>query len=163
MTVTYEAIATTTLGSNQASYTFSSIPGTFTDLVLVSRGTTAAGGTDRGLLFRVNSDTGSNYSYTNLDGNGTSASSDRGSNDVFGIAGLISSSTQSVSIAQFFNYANTTTNKTILARGNNAGARVRASVSLWRSTSAINSITIFDSANDLSSGSTFTLYGIKAE
>ena len=161
MASTYEPIATTTLGSAASSYTFSSIPSTYTDLVLVTVGT-LSGGTDRGLLFQVNSDTGTNYSLTLLDGNGTSASSGRDTNSNFGNAGLASTSNQCVSIAHFMNYANTTTYKTVLSRGNNSGYRVRAAVSLWRSTSAISSITIYDSAYNLSSGFTATLYGIKA-
>ena len=58
MTATYDCIATTTLGSDQASVTFSAISGNYTDLVIVGNGALTAGA---GTLFiRFNSDTGSN-------------------------------------------------------------------------------------------------------
>ena len=63
------------------------------------------------------------------------------------------------------NYSNTTTNKTVLARGNRASSGVVAQVGMWGNTSAITSITIdnVDSASaNFVAGSTFTLYGIKA-
>jgi len=59
------------------------------------------------------------------------------------------------------NYANTTTNKTILSRSNAADKGVMATVSLWRNTAAINSITLLASANNFATGSTFSLYGVK--
>jgi hypothetical protein len=161
MAATYEPIATTTLGSNQANVTFSTISGSYTDLVLICS-VSLASLTDRGLLFQVNGDTGTNYSLTNLDGNGSSAASGRDTNNTFGMAGLASSANVTTSITHFMNYSNTTTYKTMLARGNNSGYLVRASVSLWRNTAAITSIKIFDSTVNLASGSTFTLYGIKA-
>ena len=63
------------------------------------------------------------------------------------------------------NYSNTTTYKTILGRANNAVTGVTETVGLWRSTSAITSMTLLQSyGSDLfKTGSTFTLYGIKAE
>ena len=55
-----------------------------------------------------------------------------------------------------------TTNKTFLARGNDANDATVVFAGLWRNTNAISSITLTGSAVNLSSGSTFTLYGIKA-
>jgi len=73
---TYTPIATTTLGSTTASYTFSSIPSTYTDLVLVVIGEayfTSTNYINTGVQF--NSDTGSNYAAHYLIGNGSSVSS----------------------------------------------------------------------------------------
>jgi hypothetical protein len=58
MATTYEPIATTTLGTAAASITFSSIPATYTDLRLVVMCKLLA---HQLLMFRFNSDTGSNY------------------------------------------------------------------------------------------------------
>ena len=59
------------------------------------------------------------------------------------------------------NYANTTTYKTTLVRHNNVSQTVSAVVNLWRSTSAITSITLSnESATNFDVGATFTLYGI---
>ena len=72
MAITYEPIATTTLGSAQASVSFSSFSG-YTDLVLVCVATTASD--DQFLSVQFNGDTGSNYSNTYMTGNGSTATS----------------------------------------------------------------------------------------
>jgi len=155
---TYTPIATQTLGSNTASVTFSSIPSTYTDLVLVFAGTNVSGLSGNGIRF--NSDSGSNYSSTNLNGDGSSASSFNFPNTNYMRAG-ISNNSQSVSIVQIQNYSNTTTNKTVLARGSSGASYVRVDVGMWRNTAAINSILYYvDSGANFASGSTFTLYGI---
>ena len=160
---TYTPIATTTLGSAAASYTFSSIPSTYTDLILVFNGS-ASSGTPFTTL-RFNGDTATNYSDTTLSGNGTSASSGRDSSTTFiYVSGADTLSTgMSQLIVNFQNYSNTTTYKTALARSANAANGTSAAVGLWRSTAAINSITVMlNSASNYAAGSTFTLYGIAA-
>jgi hypothetical protein len=160
---TYSPIATTTLGSATGSYTFSSIPSTYTDLVLVASGLVSINGYDCDV--RVNSDTGANYSYTVLGGNGTSAVSYRQTGVTFIRFSTYSSwstTTPAVSIMQFQNYANTSTYKTIMGRDNASVNGTDATVGMWRSTSAINSITLFVQGANFSTGTTFTLYGIAA-
>lgn len=170
MPATYEPIATTTLTSNQASVAFSSIPTTYTDLIFVIEGYNAVG---NGYYprFYFNADTGSNYSYTVLEGNGTTAGSTRGNSASRVLLGFqyapwtTSSSNRGNIILHIFNYANTTTNKTSLSRSNTPSNGVNATVSLWRSTAAINAVTFVgdtDISQSYGSGSTFTLYGIKA-
>lgn len=155
---TYTPIATTTLGSAQASVTFSSL-GSYTDLVLVVNCTTAS---DSNVLLRFNSDTGTNYSNTTLDGTGSAATSYRYTNQTsiyLTNQAYAQSSTQFNSIANIMNYGNATTYKTVICRSNNSATGTDAIVNLWRSTSAITSITILGNAN-FNSASTFTLYGI---
>ncbi len=160
MPATYEPIATTTLGSNQASYTFTSISGSYTDLILVITGTTTTNGINYWLRF--NSDTGSNYSYTFLLGNGSTASSGRASNQTnLRVANNSSNTNDTPTIVQIMNYSNSTTNKTTLTRFNDVAYGTWAHVGLWRSTSAITSITISSDTN-LATGSIYTLYGILA-
>lgn len=160
MALTYDKIATTTLGSAQSTVTFSSISGSYTDLVLIIAGGSTSG--TQAVTFQFNSDTGSNYSRTILYGNGTSAASIRDSNQTSSAIGLLSDTGQGNTIFQIMNYSNSTTYKTVLSRGNSAGDQLRAGVGLWRSTAAITSITLALQANSFTSGSTFTLYGIKA-
>ena len=63
----------------------------------------------------------------------------------------------------FMSYSNTSTYKTLLIRGNDVVSSTAATSSIWRSTSAINTIKIFGYGGvNLDSGSTFTLYGIKS-
>ena len=164
MPATYEPIATTTLGSAQASVTFSSISGSYTDLILVSMPLSAS---SDNLTMQFNSDTGTNYSTTILWGNGSSAGSTRQSNTATPYMSYyaLTNATPSTSIFHIMNYANTTTYKTTLVRVGNASSSggTDAEVMLWRSTSAITSILIKQyGGSNLSSGSTFTLYGIKA-
>jgi hypothetical protein len=166
MPKTYEPIATQTVGTAIGTVTFASIPQTYTDLVLV---VTSADNTDntRATLLRFNSDTGTNYSFTEFYGNGASALSSRQNNFTSApLAYFVAPDTtlgNSINVAHIMNYSNTTTYKTVFARENSLSAYGGAGlmVSLWRSTSAITSINVIESGN-FKVGSTFTLYGIKA-
>ena len=159
MPSTYTPIATTTLGSAQASYTFSSISGTYTDLVLIIV-TKNTGGLDSfGLQF--NGDTASNYSNTLMTGNGSTATSSRQNNQTELNIGLISTN-DGVNVIQIMNYSNATTYKTALGRANVAAEMTRAVVAMWRSTAAITSILCKAGSGNMSAGTTLTLYGIKA-
>lgn len=164
MASTYTPIATTTLGSAAASYTFTSIPSTYTDLVLVGNfGVTVAGNSLRIQVGNGSIDTGANYSYTFIYGTGSSALSSRGSSDTSIYSGYSSTTgIQNQWNMSFQNYSNTTTKKTILERFNNASTASTAVVGLWNSTSAINQIKVLTLGDQLATGSTFTLYGIQA-
>lgn len=159
---TYEPIATTTLGSTSTSITFNSFSG-YTDLVLVI--SLIPSGSGLSPQIRYNGDSGSNYSYTVIYGNGTSAASARGSSNntnYLYYANSPTSGTPGTYTVHFMNYANTTTNKVALYRWSVAGVEAAAQVNLWRNTAAITSLEIFTSASSFASGSMFTLYGIKA-
>lgn len=161
MPATYEPIATQTLGSAAATVTFSSIPGTYTDLVLVVDGQASTG--QRNLLLQFNGDTGTNYSATILYGDSSGAGSVRQTNQTTANVGGIDTTSQSNTIAHIMNYSNSTTFKTAIGRGNSASTIVAAKVSVWRNTSAITSIVASLAASDtFFTGCTFTLYGIKA-
>jgi len=167
MPATFEPIASTTLSAATASVTFSSIPQTFTDLVLViGNALTTVNG--YAYTFGVNGDTNSNYSGTILAGNGSAVASARYSNisqTQTYFAGYYGLSTTDVAtmLVNFQNYSNTTTNKTVIARSSAASKHAEASVWLWRSTSAINQITIYSqSGANIASGTTLNLYGIRA-
>ena len=163
MAITYEPIATATGTGSSDTVTFSSIPSTYTDLVLIVTGSCDGGG----FALNFNSDTASNYSMTYIAGNGSSASSNRQTSasriDAGGIIGgqTINSNT----IISIQNYSNSTTNKTILSRANTASSEVVAIVGLYRSTSAITSIslTAINGSGLFIDGSGASLYGIKAE
>jgi hypothetical protein len=161
-TNTYVALNKITLVTATSTITFSSIPSTYTDLVIVFNGT-AATATYTGLQF--NGDTGSNYSYTQVHGNGTSALSGRSSNatELYTSSSNTVTTTPSVMIVNIQNYANTTTNKTALIRNSNAAVEAAAAVGTWRNTAAITSVTIKTPGTNFAVGSTFSLYGIKSD
>lgn len=160
---TYTPIATTTLTGTATSYTFSSISSSYTDLILIFNGSLSSGSTDYFCL-QFNGDTGSNYSYTGLYGTGSAAGSLRGTSTAYNYTGLYfeSGSYQNTNqIVNIQNYSNTTTYKTTLARGNNAGLQLGAYAGLWRNTAAINAVKCYTlSGASFAIGSTFTLYGI---
>ena len=167
-TNTYVALDKVTVGTATPSVTFSAIGAGYTDLVIVFECfTTAAGARD--VALRFNSDTGSNYSSTFLQGNGTSAVSARESSQTrmmidYSGAGT-TSATAEIGIVNIMNYSNATTNKTVLVRANRAGAGTDAVVGLWRNTAAITSVTLMfiNGTDNFGVGSAFSLYGIKAE
>jgi hypothetical protein len=166
MPTTYEPISTTTLSAGTASVTFSSIPQTYTDLVLVVNAK-SSGASGSNPTFLINSDSGSNYSYSYIYGDGTTAGTFRLASNTKGILGLYSGNLQSGnfsynSITHFMNYSNTSINKSVLSRSNDANLATEFGINLYRSTSAITSITAQIATVTFTSGSTFTLYGIKA-
>ena len=172
MPVTYTPIASQTLGSAAASVTFSSISGTYTDLVLVAVARTNRADYDDIMGMQFNSDTATNYSTTILNGNGTTATSTRQTSVAYITSRVgAASATAGVWTPVIFsiqNYSNTTTNKTALCRFNEPTSGgvdygVGATVGLWRSTAAITTIVLKPIVGtNLIAGSTFSLFGIKA-
>ena len=170
MPSTYTPIATTTLGSAASTITFSSISGTYTDLIVACK--LPANGTSNnsdGFRFQLNGDTASNYSATWLTNSGTTPVSSRESSATKGRVGNISQTTNDVgtAIVQFLNYSNTTTYKTVLGRsGNlnsNGDSNVFAAVSMWRSTAAITQIVFSSSGGaNFPIGTMMTIYGVKS-
>jgi hypothetical protein len=163
-TATYALIASNTLGSAAADVTFSSIPTTFTDLVVVANVLGTSSGCDG--LIRVGNgsiDNGANYSETVLRGNGTAASSARYTESYLNASATWGTGIIYTHIIQLLDYSNTTTFKTFLNRASYAGGDVNAIAILWRSTSAINTVQIKTSNGaTITAGSTFKLYGIQA-
>lgn len=156
------AIATTTLGSAASSIDFTSISSAYTDLRLVLVGTSTANST---VAYRYNSDSGSNYSNTYLYGNGSSAVSGRftGSTQIFTDPTTSMSTTiPNLIEIDIFSYAGSTYKTSLGAFSfdlNGSGSATR-NVGLWRSTSAISSISIYPLGDTFKSGTTATLYGI---
>lgn len=160
MAVTYTPIATTTLATAASSYTFSSIPSTYTDLILVM--TNINSGIDD-IQLNFNGDVSTNYSRTYLEGNGSAAGTSRISNYTKAQVGYFPTSANGgISTSQIMNYSNATTYKTLLNRFNTNGVLSGLSVGMWRSLSAINSIALSPQSSSFGVGCTFSLYGIKA-
>jgi hypothetical protein len=163
MAKTYEPITTNTLGSASANVVFTSISSAYTDLVVVVSAIHSNVGTD--LRLRLNSDTASNYSETQLRAY-TSSTSNRTSNATYlqftnNVGG--STTEPSATIIHLLNYSNTNTDKTVLIRHNQFQStyyETVAQIGLYRSSSAISTITLFPGNGNFSSGSTFTIFGI---
>jgi len=162
MTATYEKIATQTLGTAVSTVTFSSISSAYTDLVIIFNGNLSAAAT---CFLRYNNDSSSNYSQTDMIGNGTNPVSQRRSNATgFRLYDVDASSNPiNILIFNINNYSKTTIYKTTISRSADSGGEVGAGVSLWRNTAAINRLDFVTGAGNWAIGSTFTIYGIKAE
>jgi hypothetical protein len=157
-TQTYDPIASITLGAATASVTFSAIPQTYTDLVIVMFSDQTASSASN---VQFNGDTATNYSLTNLSGDGSTATSTRASSASTPSISASSANDQ-ITIMNIMNYSNTTTYKTSIIRTNDASSSVGVRVILWRSTAAITSIRLASTSSTFTSNSTFNLYGIKA-
>jgi hypothetical protein len=165
MANTYIPIATTTVGAGGASsISFTSIPQTYTDLVvLISARSTGA---DGNIMIRFNSSS-SNFSQIRLYGDGTTAGG-------YGTYGEWSAwaantgqtaSTFGNSIIYIPNYTwsnNKLLSSLAVAENNAASTDMTAGAELWSNTAAITSISfVMGSSYNFAQYSTATLYGIK--
>jgi hypothetical protein len=154
---TYTPIQSVT-STGQTTISFTSIPSTYTDLILVINGYSTAG---YGYI-SLNSTAKTTMSYTRLLGYSGGALSDRATaGSGAGADGLsIGTSASGNEEMHFMNYSNTSTYKTILCRENGNSSNVGAYVYLWQSTSAINSIDLTAYSGTFASGTVATIYGI---
>jgi hypothetical protein len=162
-TNTYTALATVTLGGSDASITFTSIPATYRDLILVINGSTT-GNADYGLRF--NGDSGTNYSFVYMGGNGsaTASGTNSGETQVVLDAYFWRSSEISTQITQIMDYSATDKHKTVLSRNNVAGGGVDAFANRWANTAAITSVEVRVSTGGqfFATATTLSLYGVIA-
>lgn len=168
----FESISTTTVGAGgTSSVTFSSIPATYTHLQIriILRSTSSGSGSEGGYL-NFNSDTGSNYTYHRVYGDGASASSGGAASQtnafVFDYARSgADGSGFMVAVIDILDYDDGNKYKTVRSltgRDANGSGRVGLYSSVWRSASAITSITLAPEANNFAQYSSFALYGVNA-
>jgi hypothetical protein len=165
-TATYTALANITLSSTVSTVTLSSIPSTYRDLILVCslRATVA----NQLATFRLNGDTGSNYSYVSVTARGNDLTASPSGTGTSAYATLDASppsatNAQTLSTIQFMDYSATDKHKTYLSRADGVAATFNATEALaqrWANTSAITSIVFSMTSGSFVSGATFALYGI---
>lgn len=163
-TNTYTALATVTLGGSDASIVFGSIPATYRDLVLVIGSAKSASG-NPAVVARFNSDSGTNYPYVRMTGNGSSAASASITTDTFlnlAAAFGINTTENATIILQVMDYSATDKHRPVLVRSNLAGAGVEAIAGRWaNAANAITQIELFNTSSiSFATGTTFSLYGI---
>ena len=152
-TPTYTLLDSVTLVSSASSVTFSSISQDYGDLILVSNHATT-GGAD--IRFRVNGDTGSNYSWVQMYGTGSSAASNSTTSDHFFDYGTPTSLGATIAV-QFMDYSATDKHKSVLARRDWSAALALAAAGRWANTSAITTILAYAAAGSFIAGSTLVL------
>jgi hypothetical protein len=164
MATTYEIIDKVVLTGTQASITFSSIPSTYTDLLIKTSARGSYVGVANSQSISLNGST-SNFSGRYLQGNGSSVSSGTSTQYVGDIdaAGATSNTFNNAEI-YIPNYTSSNYKSISVdsVTETNATTIYATLVTvLWSNTAAINSITLTDDAGNYVSGSSFYLYGIK--
>lgn len=169
----YELIATTLVTSAQSSVTFNSSAAWASykhlQIRVTARSTNGGAGND-GLWLQLNADTGSNYSWHRLEGNGSNAVSGAGTTTTWMLQGLAARASQaagvfSAAIIDLLDFANTSKNKTVRSL-NGSVTSTNPSVALgsgvWLNTAAVTSATLkVDAGQNIDAGSRFSLYGLK--
>ena len=162
-------IQTVTVGTATPTIEFTSIPQTYTDLVLVTNYRTTRAAVFDQLRLRFNGNTGANYSWRGLYGSGSSVGTENTNNDVsfktdVGVGNNATSNTFSNGSIYIANYTGST-NKSVsidaVGENNATEAYQFVYAGLYTNTTAITSIQGFSegSANFMV-GSTFSLYGV---
>lgn len=154
-TATYDLIASSILTSQAASVTFSSLPTTFRDLIIVTNALVPSNQVDANIQF--NGDT-SNYtrvfmyqvSNTKLAGTGTDRQS------------FAPRTSPGTNIIQIFDYRQTDRHKSTLVRSDETNYITYTQASRWASTAAITSILLSPASGNWNTGATFHLYGVVA-
>ena len=170
MPSTYELIKGETVTTTPSSYTFTAIPSSYTDLVVRYSARGSASGVSINAMIKINTDTATNYSRTNLFGDGSSATSVSGTSEDrwyfgFSINGAsATSNTFSNSELYIPNYtvsANKPTSGFSVTETNATAADLGVVALLWRNTATISSLELTPLSGTFVSGSSFYLYGIK--
>lgn len=164
-------ISSQILGSPAATFTFSSIPGTYTNLELKCEGRGSNASANIGVSIQFNGDTGANYDLGTLQASNGSVTS----SSTFGGAsvnvGNMPGSSATANYSGGFNasihyYTNTTFFKHVLVDGSFMSSATGTAYFIqkfdnwWRSTSAITSLTVNTSAGNFVTGSVCNLYGV---
>jgi len=168
----FESIATVSVGSGgSSSISFTSIPATYAHLQLRCIGRSSRTENSGYAVISYNSDTGTNYSYHALTGDGSTASAGGDASVsyqtlIYFPGALRGSNIFGVGVVDILDYANTNKYKTLRVLdgydSNGAGYSALQSGS-WRNTNAITSITITEyNSNNFVEYSHFALYGIRS-
>jgi hypothetical protein len=169
MPTTYTLINSNTLSSSATSITFSTIPATYTDLVLKASARTDDTNVYGAMTLEYNGGGGGLYGNILLQGDGTTASSAR-SSSLGNQRSLYASNGNSATGNTFSNtewyipsyiFANKKVVSLYAAGETNATtAYITYYSGRWEGTAAINSITIGAGGSNFLTGSSFYLYGI---
>jgi hypothetical protein len=159
----YTSLANVTLGSSATTVTFSSISQAYRDLVLIVDGNSTS---TTGFFFRVNADTGSNYAFVSMQGNGSGADSGSSASQTrilnYWSSGSTSSASRNLWTINFMDYSATDKHKSGLTRSDFPADITEAKAFRWANTAAITSILISTASGSLAANTTFALYGIAA-
>ena len=172
MATTYTLISSNVLASTAATVTFSSIPATYTDLVLRISARSTAADTDVGYGVEFNGSATTVYSQTQVRGNGAAAASSYGTGDAYiaasrSIDGDTATASTFSSNEIYIPSYTASQNKplsliNVVEQNSASNAYIVAIAGLWRDISAITQIKLTPVTGSWKSDSSFYLYGIKS-
>jgi hypothetical protein len=160
----FDSIATVTPYTTTTTVVFSSIPSTYRHLQLRA---TAASAAAANMVIRLNGDTGTNYSWHFLEGNGatTSAGGSVSNGYMLGPVTTNTASAYTGIIIDILDYKDTNKNTTVRTLSgvdlNGSSTWLNMFSGAWFNTAAVNSISITVSGTTFAANSHWALYGIK--
>jgi len=166
----YELISTTVLAGTAASVTFSSL-GDYSSTYKHLQFRVAAQGTtnNANIGFSFNGDTGNNYAWHSLFGQGSSVSADSSINraNIIGSIPVVASSNTNqftgsvIDILDAYNTSKFVTTRSLHGRASGGGNLIELDSGLWRDTASLTSVAFTITTGNINTGSRFSLYGIK--
>lgn len=166
----FESISAATCSGSDASITFSNIPQNYNNLQIRGINKTTSGTGNEWIAFGVNGSSPNLLSSHAVFGNGSSVSSEYGTDSTaqsswfaFGSANDTASAFGSfiMDILDYTNTSKTKTFRTLSGWDKNGSGFIGLTSNLWNSTSAITSITLLPRTNSFAQYSSFALYGIR--
>lgn len=157
---TYDFIASGTLQSSTSSISITNIPSTYTDLIIITVGSTTSDAIAQ--CYRFNNDTGNNYydGYVYADTTGFGRGIHNATSRTFG---TVVATGETTNIMHLQNYSNTSTGKPFLIQGSHQGSITASFAGYWSSTSAVNRVDVYlNNDANLNAGFKISIYGIKA-
>lgn len=165
-TPTYVLLTQATLAANSSSVTFSSIPQNYGDLVITLNGKPSDTSFPV-IALRFNGDSGSNYSYVGVSGNGSSTNS--GTNASLGYLSIgqahgtgPSTSSQFQTIVNIIEYSAIDKHKVAISRNSVPDTGAETQVARWANTAAVTSISAITTSGGFAIGTTISIYGLVA-
>lgn len=166
----FEAIATGVGTGSNSTITFSVIPSTYKHLQIRFLGRSTNADTQDNLFINFNSDSGSNYTYHAVYGDGSGAGAIGQPSQTKAVQGRIAAANSTsgifgAGVLDILDYADTSKYKTVrnlAGIDTNGAGNIWLWSNVWMSTSAISRIDISPaSGTNFATGSSFALYGIK--
>lgn len=165
----YELIETVILSSATSSVTFSNLNNYSSTYQHLQIRATARYGTSGSfydnMRVQVNGDTGSNYAWHRLKGNGSSVTSEASTSQTNIILGAYSTSASTapnvIDILDPYETSKNTTFRALVGAAESTDRIISLNSGVWLNTAALTQIRLFTSSGDFQSNSRFSIYGLK--
>ncbi|CAB4156642.1 hypothetical protein UFOVP655_87 [uncultured Caudovirales phage] len=159
---TYVPLYTQVIGTPVATVTFSSIPATYTDLVVEINCGISTTGQGVALSFNGTSTGYSNtFMYKNVSAVGTSRTTSQTNLHLIDVTGNGDTTIKTAATAHIQSYSSGSVNKTILYTSQN-DATIQAGAGRWANNAVVTDIAVGTTGGNFVTGSIISIYGIQA-